>query len=121
METSSLNPQNDVPTKRRSSKPIYWVGLLVIFLITGYLIGRGAEERVVISSANTKSELDFSLFDRVFHIIQTEHVAGPTDLEQLEFGAIRGLVAGLNDPNSNFMDPEERTTSGCNSKADLSS
>ncbi|MFH0830761.1 MAG: S41 family peptidase, partial [Parcubacteria group bacterium] len=53
------------------------------------------------------SGLDFKLFDRVYDILSQEFVDQPVDKKQLEFGMIRGLVAGLGDLNSNFMDPDE--------------
>lgn len=47
------------------------------------------------------------LFEEVWNTISERYVNGPVDQKALFYGAIRGLVAGLEDPYSRFLDPEE--------------
>ena len=108
----ALAPQSDVvPTpQRRSGKFLYFV-LLVVVLFAGIAIGRSLTDLPANTSTTASNdqarELDLSLFDKVYDILQREFVNRPANTADLEYGAIKGLVAGLDDPNSNFMDPEE--------------
>ncbi|MBU1167479.1 S41 family peptidase [Patescibacteria group bacterium] len=51
--------------------------------------------------------VDFSLFWEVWHLIETKSVQNHIDGEKMLYGAIKGLVASLDDPYSVFMDPDE--------------
>lgn len=107
-------PQSDVSDvslqPKRGGKLIYFL-LLIVVLFGGIAIGRNLVELPTNSPSNTAaredSELDLTLFDKVYDVLQREFVNSPANTTDLEYGAIKGLVAGLEDPNSNFMDPEE--------------
>ncbi len=110
MQTAS-EPQSDVvmTPRRRGGKLLYFL-LLIVVLFGGISIGRTITKLPMESApteASDNRELDLSLFDKVYDVIQREFVNRPAETANLEYGAIKGLVAGLDDPNSNFMDPEE--------------
>jgi carboxyl-terminal processing protease len=108
MYSQSAPPQIDVaPRGRRTGPRLLYVALLIVVLFGGIAIGQRMTSPGSTSSTPNTSPIDLTLFNKVFDIIQREYVDAPAENESLEFGAIRGLVAGLNDPNSNFMDPEE--------------
>jgi len=104
----SHGPQSDVPTVRpRGGRKLATALLVVIALAGGIFIGKYLYGGSSIFKGESTSALDFSLFDEVYARIRGDYVEPPSDSTQLEYGAIRGLVAGLGDPNSGFMDPEE--------------
>lgn len=101
-------PQSDVPTARRGGRRWLAMFLLVaIALVGGIIIGQRMYAGGSVFKGASTSALDFSLFDEVYESIRNDYVEPPTESTELEYGAIRGLVSGLGDPNSNFMDPEE--------------
>lgn len=46
-------------------------------------------------------------FESLAQLLKSKFVDPVTDDKKLVFGAIRGMVSSLNDPNSAYMDPEE--------------
>jgi len=46
-------------------------------------------------------------FESLAELLKTKFVDPVTDDKKLVYGAIRGMVSSLNDPNSTYMDPEE--------------
>jgi carboxyl-terminal processing protease len=108
MFSQSAPPQIDVaPRGRRTGPRLLYVALLIVVLFGGIAVGQRMTRGGSTTTTTSGSPIDLTLFNKVFDIIQKEYVDAPTESQSLEFGAIRGLVAGLNDPNSNFMDPEE--------------
>lgn len=105
----TLPPQSDVPTGRPKSGR----GLLILLFILaalggGIVLGKQVfSSSSVIAKTTSDSGLNFSLFDQVYQSIKQKYVDQPKSNTGLEYGAIKGLVAGLGDPNSNFMDPDE--------------
>lgn len=63
--------------------------------LTGYRLGNGKPTGV-----------DFSLLWQAWNQVHKDYV-GTVDDQQLVYGAIRGMVAGLNDPYTVFFDPDE--------------
>lgn len=57
-------------------------------------------------AAKSTDEL-FVPFWEAWKIVNQQYVDQPVDQEQLMRGAIRGMVAGLGDQHSSYMDPEE--------------
>jgi carboxyl-terminal processing protease len=108
MFSQSAPPQIDVAQRGRRTGPrLLYVALVIVVLFGGIAIGQRMTNSGSTTTTTSGSPIDLTLFNKVFDIIQKEYVDAPTESQALEFGAIRGLVAGLNDPNSNFMDPEE--------------
>ncbi|MBT4936571.1 S41 family peptidase [Candidatus Peregrinibacteria bacterium] len=56
-----------------------------------------------------KSELNFDAFENVWEVVKDKYVDPQifSENEPFEYGIIKGLVSGLNDPYSVFMTPEE--------------
>lgn len=55
----------------------------------------------------TDDSVDPGLFEEVWNAIGDQYVDAPVDEKTLFYGALRGLVAGIGDPYSRFLDPEE--------------
>lgn len=108
MYSSESQPSIDVQPRRRGSAFFVASILFVLTLFGGIVIGQNIDSNNGNTASDNKTgELDLDLFNTVLDIIQSEHVDAPLDLQNLRYGAIRGLVAGIGDANSNFMDPEE--------------
>lgn len=53
-----------------------------------------------------KKQINYSLFDQVWTLIHHRYVKQPISEEKLFYGTLSGMVAGLDDPYSAFLDPE---------------
>ncbi|KKQ27279.1 MAG: Carboxyl-terminal protease [Candidatus Magasanikbacteria bacterium GW2011_GWC2_37_14] len=56
---------------------------------------------------NKSTEVDFAEFWDVWKMLKEKHVTQPVNDVDLFYGAMKGLVAGLNDPYSIYFPPEE--------------
>ena len=93
-----------------------WVLLLVVVggsFFGGYLFGHQNfkfEGSLVPKLVNTElgkpREVDFALFWEAWDLLGEKYI-GKLDLEQLIFGAIRGMVAAVGDPYTVFLPPDE--------------
>jgi carboxyl-terminal processing protease len=112
-------PSSDVPPRRGRGRGLLVVIAIVLSLFAGYVIGQ--RKTITSTPARTQSQsgLDFTLFDQVYGLIKQQYVHQPTDAKKLEYGMIKGLVAGLGDRNSNFMDPEETKAFQSNLKGEF--
>lgn len=59
------------------------------------------------SEDHTSEEVDFNLFWQVWDYVDEHYVDQPVDQQQMLYGAIDGLLAGVGDPYAAFFDPEE--------------
>jgi carboxyl-terminal processing protease len=93
---------------------------LVIVFGAGYWVGAmdptppvvGNIPNTVLNQDKGKPKsVDFSLFWDAWKVVEDKHVKQPDDQERL-YGAIAGMVAGLDDPFSSFMKPSEYTRFG---------
>lgn len=62
--------------------------------------------KIINKNEGTPQNLDFSLFWDTWRLLQ-EKYAGKPDETKMFYGAIKGMVASLDDPYTIFMDPEE--------------
>ncbi len=101
------------------SKLLNIFGIVVVLgcvFAIGYLVGGNWGNGVITSSGyrligNLGNEevttLDFDLFWEVWKDIQISYVEEDISEEDLFYGAIKGLVDGLNDPVTVFLSPDE--------------
>lgn len=124
----ALQPNNEQPTTQRSSRRFVITFLIVLLFCLGISIGFFASLSLQSSSENLSYEdavallkgekksntsqttppagLNMDQFWKVWNTIQTTYVNQPIDTDELIYGAIRGLVSGLDDPYSLYFDPE---------------
>lgn len=115
--------QNHPPSHRRDRRwlLILLAGLVVVFAL-GFMIGTALDvskevftdtgevniERVVnLYSKTRSSEVDFNQFWDVWDRVKQKYVGQPVDDVQLFYGAIAGMVRGLDDPHSVYFPPQE--------------
>lgn len=85
---------------------VYWVQG------SGYLTASVPTQNIFLNTFNQQhlstSSLDFNLFGQVWNELKTKYV-NPSKLDdsKLFYGAMQGLVAGVNDPYTVFMPPEQ--------------
>ena len=119
MQNNQSNPRDS------SAKKIPIFGTLVFFILVfggGLFIGRvwsiqdqvvdenGAVEinKVLDLYSKTRSpEVDFKQFWDVWNLVKEKYVVQPVDDVDLFYGALQGLVAGLDDPYSVYFPPVE--------------
>lgn len=96
---------------------LYKVIGLVIFAIIFYFLGYFIGHRNLVFEKNYKPKiintelykprtLDFSLFWDAWNTVTAKYVGTP-DYQKMLYGAISGMVNGLGDPYSSFMEPSQ--------------
>lgn len=82
---------------------------IILAVIISFLLGLNWDqpkiEKLDIKTEKTE-EVDFSLFWQAWNLIKGDYVEDAEE-KNLIYGAIRGLIASLDDPYSLFMTPEE--------------
>jgi len=108
----------------KNKKFIYFsISFLAVFcLLSGVFIGRiwqvrglvtneGGEVKITkvldLYSQSRSPEVEFEAFWDLWDKVKTKYVEQPVDEVSLFYGAMEGLVNGLNDPYSVFFAPEE--------------
>jgi len=88
---------------------------LVIFLFgTGYKLGEAKGQNTIpfLQSAPVQKDLDLTLFWQVLAQVQTKYVdKTKIDPKKMVYGAIKGMVASLEDPYTFFLTPDENKQS----------
>ncbi|MDA1038371.1 MAG: S41 family peptidase [bacterium] len=97
---------------------IIFLGLLVVFAL-GFSIGRVQGAREVVPAGEgivegigevpsyISDNVDFRLFWETWNHLKDSYYRQPVSDKDLFYGALKGLVAGVEDPYSVFFDPEE--------------
>ncbi len=110
-----------VETGRRSPlaaplKALFYVGFAAFFFVFGYTLGEtpgslpiGNQGQVVGTKGEAPEwlpgDVDFDLFWEVWDLVRSEYVDQDITDKQLFYGALQGLLGGLDDPYSNFFTP----------------
>lgn len=103
MDTSSNRKQD------RFSK-VLGIGILVVTVFTlGLVVGRSFQvDSSILNIGVPRRDLDLGLFWKVLSITKREYIdAEEIEDQELEYGAIKGLVGSLDDPATVFLTPEE--------------
>ena len=80
----------------------------IIFLTFGIILGEDLAQQKFpsIGSEEISSDFDNDLFWRVWASVKESYVKQPVDDKDLFYGSLKGLVMGLDDPYSIFLEPE---------------
>ncbi len=112
----------DIPLPRmRSSRPLLAIIVLFVLVFTfslGIFVGRQQGNRPALAGANRvvnqqasasamESDVNFAQFWEVWNILKDRFYQQPVSEKSLYYGAVKGLVAGTEDPYTLFMDPKE--------------
>lgn len=100
-----------------NSKMIATGAVLLVTFFSGYGLGRqgfvaevqrtdGRASLVLNQQQGRPENVDFSLFWDAWKVVDEHYVAEPDNQKRL-YGAIAGMVAGLDDPFSMFMEPQD--------------
>lgn len=93
--------------------------VLAVVFLCGFLVGRlpssfhggnNGEGQVIGLGGNAPSvadDVDFAMFWDVWKLVKSEYVDQPVSDKELFYGALKGLVYGVQDPYTTFFDPEE--------------
>lgn len=87
---------------------------VVVSLVIGFLIGRGATgptvrtiDEAIQSFTKSETPADFNILVDAWNLVQSRYVGRPVDNATLVRGAVEGLVNSLDDPYSFFLPPAE--------------
>ncbi len=98
------------------------IGVVLVAFIAGYFLGntRGVYNSLVSSDGQVEiskvlnlyaksrsSSVNFDQFWKVWDMVKSGHVQQPVDEVKLFYGALEGLVAGLDDPYSVYFPPKK--------------
>ena len=99
----------------RRFPPILGMLLAVLLVFGGYMWGQSAASQeplpsssggvISLTEATPPANVNFSLFWQAWNIVQEKFVR-TTDSAALTEGAIRGMVAALDDPYTVYLDPD---------------
>jgi len=108
---------------RRSFSRIAWSLVLLLAVVTAFIVGllfgrhQGVlsvvpeGERQVINKSDVAStlseDINFKTFWDVWDFAKEDYYEQPVSDQDLFYGSMKGLMAGLGDPYSVFFDPEE--------------
>ena len=107
---------------QKFQRPVYILFSLVILASVfsfGFTIGKQNGVRSVVpigegsvlgigeTPAKFSADVKFGLFWDVWDLIKDEYVDQPVSEKTMFYGALKGLVASLGDPHTNFFDPAE--------------
>ncbi len=117
--------------KKNLTNIFFFLSLLILFFGSGYRLGE-YQERLKFNNrlnlipnqnllnnaaSSNKNNIDFSLFWDVWDVLEKKYIdKKKIDNQKMIYGAIKGLVASLNDPYTFFLTPDENKKS----KDDLS-
>lgn len=99
-------------TFRKISKILAVIVVAIVFYFLGYLVGHKNIEfeknyKPVITNIELgkPKNVDFSIFWDAWKLV-TEKYVGKYDAQKMVYGAVKGMVEGLGDPYSSFLEPE---------------
>ena len=109
---TKIKPINNLKKMRRKLAfkiSLIIIGVAFIFAL-GFGLGFGSASGInlyqIINKDSKTKTIDFSLFWKVWDEVHNNYLHSYDD-KTLFYSSIKGLVAGLNDPYSNFLDPTE--------------
>ncbi len=101
-------------------KALFYAGFAAFFFVFGYTLGEtpgsisvaGGEAGEVEgvngpAPAWLDDDVSFNMFWEVWQLVKTEYVDSPAADKDLFYGALQGLVWGLEDPYSSFFTPSQ--------------
>jgi len=101
----------------RTIKVIIYIISAIAFFVGGFFVGNFQKNYYINLSGNkitieNKSQanqnVDFSIFWKVWDEVSNKYLyQEDVDPQKMVYGAIKGMVASLDDPYSIFLDPEE--------------
>lgn len=95
---------------------------LILSFSGGYFIGESHAARTIVPagearvtgqgsvSASLEKDIDFKNFWDIWNLTKEKFYKQPVSDKDLYYGALKGLVSGLDDPYSVYFDPEEAKT-----------
>lgn len=118
---SLLKKTVDFFSKKR--KEIFLIVAGIIFVVaiglsyyTGYKLGFSNPQTILVKGVSSETvdskdapeDIDFSVFWQVWQKIKDEHIKGDKIADQdMLYGAMKGLVDSLGDPNTMFFKPDD--------------
>lgn len=97
--------------------PLLSIGIVILVFILGFVIGRSGFEVAWEDGEFTyaykgrlypeEKEINFETFWEVWDILQEDYVEKGLDQQALFYGAVKGMVAGLEDPATRFFTSSE--------------
>jgi len=104
---------------KQKTKLILTLSLFVIVFLSGFLgylfghrnlvIGENYIPKLINVKLNSKSDIDFTLFNDAYEKLKADYV-GQIDPQKFLYGAISGAYSSLGDPYTVFFNPESSTS-----------
>jgi len=107
-----------MPSKNPKKFFLFYIVFLMILgsFTAGIFIGRSnfvqrntnSQNNLIGNKNSDKTDkVDFNLFWDVWSLLEKKYIEQPLDYKKMLYGAIDGMVSSLDDPYTNFMDPEK--------------
>lgn len=97
----------------RTVRYVFLTLIAALLFSGGYLLGQSSYAPLVFFGPSTstpeEAEVAFQPFWESWRLLQNEYFDQPLDNVQLAEGALAGMIATLNDPNTRYLPPEQET------------
>lgn len=122
-QTTTTTPTHVPPPPVERRRLLSWPGVVVV-VVASCAFGFWMANLPVIERATgtgrvtnmngevpdfLNKDVSFDLFWEAWQLVQDEHLGGPVQETQLLYGALAGLVSGVGDPYTVFLDPQTAT------------
>lgn len=102
----------------QKSKNYFFIYVIVLLILGSFIIGifvgrsdyvqdnMDSQNGVINKYSAQTDKVDFKLFWDAWDLVEKKFIDQPLDYQKMVYGAISGMLASLDDPYTNFMDPE---------------
>jgi carboxyl-terminal processing protease len=96
-------------TNSRTAKMFLLASVITILVLCAFSAGLGAMWFLMHGqTANADEAAEFSVFWEAWHLVEDNFFGDVPAMQQVAWGAIRGALDTLDDPHTNFLEPQPR-------------
>ena len=89
-------------------KLVFIVAITTIVMISSFAAGYGTRWYFYRNTPTAEESVDFGVFWEAWHILESNFYGDLPEPQQMVYGAIRGVLALLNDPHTVHVEPQPR-------------
>jgi carboxyl-terminal processing protease len=83
------------------------LGLLIVVFVAGVYTDQAYPDVVPYFGHRSVNSVDLTELQQAIRLVQADYVDGSVDTKKLSHGTVQGLISGLGDPFSAYLDPDQ--------------